>query len=128
LTTGTPGSTSTFSGTFGGTSGTWNFGQLVMIISGVGATDPFLPGAANGLGSSTPPTSLFLPVSSLASLGFGVFSVVNPTISFTLADTIYVDNTGSFSLSQGTVPEPASITLMGLGLVAAGFLRRRVIR
>ena len=129
LTTAPIGTTNTFVGTFGGTTGTWNFGQLVLIISGVGATDPFLPNVANGLGSGAPPTTLTLPTSTLASLGFGSFSVVNPTLTFIVADTNYADNTGSFQLSQpGTVPEPTTITLMGLGLVAAGFLRKRAQR
>ena len=35
------GGTSTFSGTFNGTSGTWNFGSLILEISGEGAVQVF---------------------------------------------------------------------------------------
>jgi len=64
------GGTSTFNGIFGTTSGTWNFGALLMEISGVspvGTVQVFPANAQNGLGSTTPPMSLTLPATSLAS-------------------------------------------------------------
>src|ERR1700722_1924863 len=48
------GAATSFSGTFGGTLGTWNYGSLIMIISGVGAVQVFPANAANGLGSGSP--------------------------------------------------------------------------
>jgi hypothetical protein len=97
------GGTSTFSGTFGATNGLWNFGALLMIISGVspvGTVQVFPANAQNGLGSSTPPTRLTLPVTTLGSLGFSPFIVTNPTVTFVVADTNYGDNSGSFVLTQ----------------------------
>ena len=97
------GSTSTFEATFGTTSGVWNFGALLMEVSGVspiGTVQIFPANAQNGLGSSTPPTSLVLPATSLGALGFSAFSVTNPTITFIVPDTNYSDNTGSFVLTQ----------------------------
>ena len=97
------GGTSTFNGVFGATSGAWNFGALLMEISGVtplGTVQIFPANAQNGLGSPTPPMSLTLPATSLASLGFSPFIVTNPTITFIVADTNYADNGGSFTLTQ----------------------------
>ena len=97
------GGTSTFTGTFGTTAGTWNFGALLMVISGVspvGTVQIFPANAQNGLGSTMPPVSLTLPATSLASLGFSPFVVTNPTITFIVPDTYYPDNSGSFVLTQ----------------------------
>ena len=124
------GGTSTFTGTFNGTTGTWNYGALLLEISGVsgpGAVQLFAADAANGLGSSAPPADLTLTSTSLAALGFGTFSVVNPTITFILADTIYSDNSNNFVLTPvaSGVPEPGSIFLIGSGLAGLALFRRR---
>jgi hypothetical protein len=97
------GGTSTFDEIFGTTDGVWNFGALLMEISGVspvGTVQIFPANAQNGLGIAMPPTSLTLPSTSLASLGFSPFTVTNPTITFIVADTNYADNSGGFVLTQ----------------------------
>ena len=103
--------------------GTWTFGSLIMIISGVGAVQVFPTNAANGLGSPSPPTNLTLQPTTLASLGFGSFSVSNPTITFIVADTGFLDNSGQFVLIQTAtaVPTLSKWGLVGLGL-AVGLL------
>ncbi|HLJ17085.1 MAG TPA: PEP-CTERM sorting domain-containing protein [Bryobacteraceae bacterium] len=124
------GGTSTFSGTFNGTAGTWNYGSLIMEISGEGAVQVFAANAADGLGSATPPTGLTLAATPLSGLGFGSFtSAANPTVTFLMADTLYTDNTRQFVLSQASVPEPSSIWLLGSALVGlAAFGRRALLR
>ncbi|HTS50388.1 MAG TPA: PEP-CTERM sorting domain-containing protein [Bryobacteraceae bacterium] len=125
------GDASTFSGTFGGTTGTWDFGALLMEISGISGTSTvqiFPADAADGLGSGSPPSSLTLPVTTLSALGFSSFSEVNPTITFILADNLYTDNVGQFNLSQNlsSVPEPTTTGVVGvLVCVMAGVVRRR---
>ena len=125
------GGVSTFSGTFGGTTGNWNQGAIGLTISGVGTVQIFPANAANGAGSGLPPNALSLPSTSLASLGFGSFSVVNPTITFFLLDNLYPDNSGSFTLTQGvaaTTPVPSGLILSLAGLAALTifvFARRR---
>lgn len=108
------GADSTFSGTFGPTMATWDFGALLMEISTVATVQVFPADAANGLDSSTPPDSLTLPSTTLSALGFPMFSVVNPTITFFVADDFYPDNSGQFTLTQA--PEPASFWLVGIAL------------
>jgi hypothetical protein len=112
-----------FTGTFGGVTGTWIYGALLIEISGEGTEPVFIANAANGLGSSTPPLSLNLASTSLSGLGFSPFSALNPTITFIMADTIYGDNSGQFVLTQ--TPEPATISLMGGALVGLAMLGRR---
>jgi len=122
------GAATTFSDTFGGTSGTWNFGALLMEISGTSTVQIFPADAADGLGSGSPPTSLTLPVTTLSALGFPTFNEVDPTITFILADNLYTDNSGQFNLSQSTsqVPEPTSVGVVGVLVCAlAGVVRRR---
>src|ERR1039458_3084996 len=80
------GGTSTFVATFNGTTATWNFGALLLEIQGEGTVQLFAADSADGLGSSSPPTSLTLSSSTLASLGFASFSGVDPTITFIVAD------------------------------------------
>ncbi len=125
------GGVSTFSGTFFGSTRTWNFGSLAIAISGVGAAEVFTPSASTGLGSGSPPTSVTLTGTTLASLGFGTFSVTNPTITFFLADNLYTDNSGSFAVSPvgvSTTPLPSTLLLSIAGLSALTifvFARRR---
>jgi uncharacterized repeat protein (TIGR01451 family) len=80
--------------------GVVNLGSLLMTISGVGTRQVFPANPANGLGSASPPPSLALPATTLGSLGFGMFSVNNPTITFFIAAVNYADNTGSLTLVQ----------------------------
>jgi len=126
------GATSTFSGTFLGTTQNWNFGALAIGISGVGAAQVFPANAANGLGSGAPPSVLTLATTSLASLGFGTFSATNPTITFFLVDTLYTDNIGSFVVGPvgvSATPIPSTLLLSIAGLAAVSLLllaKRRV--
>lgn len=123
---GTVGTSSGFSGTMLGTSGSWTYGALVMNISGVGTVQVFPVNAGNGSGSATPPANLTLPATSLSALGFGSFSVNNPTITFAVADSDHSDNTGQFVVSQTNnppgVPLPSSLLLMLTGLTVLGAL------
>jgi hypothetical protein len=120
------GGTSTFVATFNGTTATWNFGALLLEIQGEGTVQLFAADSADGLGSSSPPTSLTLSSSTLASLGFASFSGVDPTITFIVADGPgeYFDNSGSFTLTQAT-PEPSMAVLLGPALAGLVLLGRR---
>ena len=93
------GQATSFSGTFGGTTASWTYGSVLMSISGVGTVQVFPANAANGLGSGAPATTLSVSGASLSSLGFGSFSVTNPTVSFYVADNNYGDNAGSFAIT-----------------------------
>jgi hypothetical protein len=118
------GAATTFSGPFGGTTGTWDFGALLMEISGTSTVQIFPADAADGLGSGSPPSSLTLPLTTLSALGFPAFDEVNPTITFILADNLYTDNSGHFNLSQ--VPEPTTGGVVGVLVCAlAGIVHRR---
>jgi hypothetical protein len=118
------GDATTFSGTFGGTTGTWDFGALLMEISGTSTVQIFPADAADGLGSGSPPSSLTLPLTTLSALGFPAFDEVNPTITFILADDLYADNSGQFNLSQ--VPEPTAVGVVGVLVCAmAGLVRQK---
>jgi len=102
------GGSSSFSGPSGVIpAGTWTFGALLMSISGVGTVQVFPTNAANGAGSATPPATLTLPATTLSALGFSSFSQANPTITFIVADSNFVDNGGQFALSQASAPPPA---------------------
>jgi hypothetical protein len=117
------GAATTFMASFNGSFETWDFGALLLEITGEGAVQIFPAIPANGLGSMTPPTSLTLPPTSLGALGFPSFSVVNPTITFILADTLYSDNSGQFVV---TVPEPGTgMLLVAAGCLLAGLSNRR---
>jgi len=104
--------------------GTWTFGSLLMIISGVGAVQVFPTNASNGLGSATPPSGLSLPTTTLSTLGFPSFSQVNPTITFIVADTGFADNGGQFILGQALasspVPTLGTWSMIALAALLAG--------
>jgi len=122
------GAATSFTGSVGGFSGTFNYGSLIMTISGVGSVQLFAANASDGLGSGAPPSSLTLPATSLTALGFPNFSVSNPTITFTVADNLYTDNSGSFSVASGSgstpspTPAPGGLILAILGLAAISLM------
>jgi hypothetical protein len=100
------------------------FGSLLLTISGVGTEQLFPTNAANGLGSGSPPTSLFLPSTSLSAL-FGSFAqVTDPTFTLVMSDTLRSDNSGSFTVASA-VPEPSTWAMMILGFVGIGFMAYR---
>jgi hypothetical protein len=54
--------------------------------------------------------------------------VLDPTITFLVADNLYTDNVGTFDLSQNlsSVPEPTTGGVVGVVVCAlAGLMRRR---
>jgi hypothetical protein len=121
------GAATTFTGPVAGVTGTWDFGALLMEISGTSTEVQLFPAdTADGLGSATPPLGLTLPLTTLSALGFPVFSEVDPTITFVVADNLYTDNSGHFSLAP--VPEPTTVGVLGVLLcgLAAVVRRRRV--
>ena len=103
-----------FSGTFNDTTALWTKGALLLEIQGQGTRQLFFPSAETGSGSFYPPDSLTLGPTTLASLGFASFAVVNPRLTFIVADTNYSDNYGQFVL-QSIVPEPSTVLLFGFG-------------
>ena len=117
------GGTYTFAGTIGGTTGNWTWGALLMSISGVGTVQVFPSSAANGAGSGAPPNSLSLAAQPLSALGFGAFTVSNPTITFYVADNYYTDNSYGFTLTQQSaamapVPSTLWLAIAGIGVLA----------
>lgn len=77
----------------------------------------FSADAANGLGSGSPPTSLSY-TGTFGSL-FGTFAdVPSATVNIVVADNIYPDNSGGFSVSD--VPEPAAWAMMLIGVSTIG--------
>ena len=127
----TVGQTTTFTGTVGASSGTFNFGGLLISIAGVGTRQIFPANAANGLGSGAPPGTLVLPTTSFAAMSFPAFTVTDAQITFFVADTNYGDNSSQFVLTQGGIaatPAPGTLllTLVALlGLLVFHLRRRR---
>ncbi len=107
------GGASTFTGPVAGVSGTWDYGALVMEISGTNTAVQLFPAdAADGLGSGSPPLSLTLPLTTLSELGFSPLNELDPTITFVMADDLYTDNSGHFNLAP--VPEPTTVGVVGV--------------
>lgn len=101
-------------------------GALLVSLNGGPATAIFSADAATGLGDSSPPTTLVF--SGLASALFGNFgTVTNPSITFVVADDLYSDNTGSFTVSS-VVPEPSAWALTLIGFAGLGLVRFRALR
>jgi hypothetical protein len=132
------GASTTFSGTIGVTTAAWTYGVLTMTINGIATVPLFLANGADGLGSSSPPTTLTLNNVSLGSLGFpSNLNVTNPTVTFAIADSNYPDNSnsmtasGSFNTAGPAVSAPAlseaGLAALALLLLAAAvvLLRRR---
>ncbi|HEX4459891.1 MAG TPA: PEP-CTERM sorting domain-containing protein [Polyangia bacterium] len=106
------------------------FGALLLTIGGVGTEQLFPTNAANGAGSASPSDTLSLAAQRLTDLGFGSFSITDPVLTFTVSDTNRSDNAGSLTITpdavaDATVPEPASVGLLALGVLGAAFARRR---
>lgn len=119
------GQASTFSATFSPTSGTWNFGALLMNVEGECTVQLFPANAGNGLGSGSPPSSLSLNNVSLASLGCPAFSITSPVITLFVADNNYPDNSQGFTVTSGAssptpspTPLPSTLVLSMVGLAA----------
>lgn len=104
----------------------FDYAALLIGNSTLGFHQVFLASAANGLGSSTPPTTLFLPATTLGALGFASGLSNGTVLEFRVSDINSGDNSGAFNISQA--PEPGTFSLLALGLCGAAFAMRRRAR
>jgi hypothetical protein len=105
----------------------YNYYALLLVISGVGEAQLLRPDAATGLDGSTIVNSVTLASTALSALGFGSFSVTNPTLTFLANVPPSQFPTGSFRITQDAVavvptPEPGSVWLLGAGLAGGARL------
>lgn len=104
------------------------FGSLLIGNSSLGFFRLFSANAANGLGSSTPPTNLSLSGVALSSIftnvgfaGIAAGTVLQFRVNDGLVDA--ADNSGAFFITS--TPEPS--TILGLGVLGFGaFCQRRL--
>lgn len=108
------------------------FGSLLIGNNSLGFFRLFSANAANGLGSSNPPTNLSLsgvPLSSIFT-NVGFTGIANGTVlEFRVNDINSVGNSGQFVISSPppstSTPEPS--TILGLGLLGFGaFCQRKL--
>ena len=112
--------------------GSTTFGALLLGNATFGFHQLFATNAANGLGSSSPPSLLMLTSASLNSLGFMSPMPAGTVLQFRPSDINTFDNSGSFTVSgqfntAESVPEPGTLSCLLVAAVGigAGLMRKR---
>jgi hypothetical protein len=95
----------------------WSFGGLLT------TGDFTYPVCADGDFSKPGGACNLIPIATIMSDFFGSFSVTGPVFAFT--DTPVQIGTWEIHSHEFSIPEPATVSLLGLGLAGLGFSRRR---
>ena len=85
-------------------------------------TQTFSLGTSTVLGQFTGGGTFAIPVQTLTSL---IITGGGGNVSGVQATTGFLTATVTYNYSAGVVPEPTTVSLIGLGLVGLGFLRRK---
>ena len=100
-----------------------NYAALLIGNSTLGFFQVFPSTPEFGLGNPNPPTTLILSDRTLADIGFGGGLSNGTVLELRVSDINAFDNSGAFSITQ--VPEPGTITLLGLTMCVIAFVRQR---
>jgi hypothetical protein len=95
----------------------WSFGGLLT------TGDFTYPVCADGDFSKPGGACNLIPIATIMSDFFGSFSVTGPVFAFT--DTPVQIGTWEIHSREFSIPEPATVSMLGLGLAGLGFSRRR---